>query len=63
MKTYQEFIKILKDLQAYTDHEASHILADGYLIEIAKYAAMGYLNKQQVDTLVDEYNKIHKWYA
>ena len=55
MKTKEEVIKELKSLQDYGDTEINHIKADELLCEFLTY--LGYKD------VVDEYEKIHKWYA
>lgn len=63
MKTYKEYTKAFKGLSKSTDHEANHIMADGYLCEIARLASIGKLNPLQVTTLVIKFQELHKWYG
>lgn len=63
MKTYGDLLLIFQKLKEHTDYEATHIMADGYLCEIAKLAAMGKLNLEQVNNLISLYQSLHKWYA
>lgn len=49
------FVTWLKNLQNSSDPESAHSAADGILCEILE--ALGY------DEVVNEYNKIDKWYA
>jgi len=53
--TKEEAIKELKTFQGYYDAEAAHPEADDVLCELL--ISLGY------DDVVDEYNKVSKWYA
>lgn len=63
MKRYGELLLIFKKLAESTDYEASHIMADSYLCEIAKLAALNQLNLEQVNNLISLYQSLYKWYA
>lgn len=50
-----DYVARLKELQGSNDPECAHASADGILCEILE--ALGY------DEIVNEYDKIDKWYA
>ena len=51
----QEYIEKLRKLNELNDTEAEHILADDLLVEI--------LIKLGYQDIVDEYERINKWYS
>lgn len=55
MKTKEEVIKELKSLQGYGDTEINHGIADKLLCDFL--ISLGHKD------IVDEYEKIDKWYA
>lgn len=55
MKKYLQYKQKLVDLQKDTDLEAAHVRADAILLDI--------LRDFGLEDIIEEYEKIDKWYA
>ena len=62
MNYFEQFSKSLNEC-IYMDAETGHYEADIILKDIAIAASTGSLTTQQVLSLIELWNKVHKWYA
>jgi len=57
-----DIIKRLKELDT-ADQELAHVAADELLIQALEWIADNNGLSEKVDTLIESYNSIPKWYA